>query len=245
VRRTDLRESDPPSAGSLELAALHVKCDRLPPSNAVTATDVGNVLAAADADTIARYGLDLVVALPRLSEVLAKEAREMLEGGLKDINFALDLSSALGLTALVSGVAPYPRWLVVPIPIVFLSFLAYKNAVTAAVKYAEAQRVAFDLNRMDLYVALGFPKPQDLADDRMTGTDVTHTFGLVSTHMRDVYAAEHGAQSDERSCIGRRRVNHGSRAAACCLVNVGRRLRRPSTTSSRQQNRVVEATSQV
>jgi hypothetical protein len=115
-------------------------------------TRLGNALAAMEYRSGRDYGLDAVVAWPRLYTVLSEQVKAVVD----DRRDSLDIAGRLAVTAFVLGlVAVIPLWgtglwlllLLVPVLVSRLSYLA---CVQAAMAYGEAVQVAFDLHRFDL-----------------------------------------------------------------------------------------------
>jgi hypothetical protein len=156
-------------------------------------TELGNVLRAADAYSEQRYGMDALVVLPRLLRTAPSEMASELRDLREDIQFASDLSGAL---ALISGlslalVAPAYRWdthwwYAVPAVAALASWVSYRNAVTAAVAYGEAQRVVFDLQRWSLYEALRLAPPRSSEEERELARRLSE-FLLFGSPIPEVY----------------------------------------------------------
>ncbi len=138
------------------LAALEVRLHHLPPrEDAFMPTALGNVLAAAEAAVRHRYGLDPIVAWPHLWLVLPDPVREALTQARQALDRAAEGVLFGLLFALVAG--PWAWWAA---PLGLLAAVwAYRVALVRAVAFGELVRAAFDLYRMGLYDALGWPRP--------------------------------------------------------------------------------------
>jgi len=136
---------------------------RFPRAHLIRETALGNVLAAME-DTAGRvYGMDAVVAWPRLYPVLSPTVR-MIVDARRD---ALDTATQLAVSGAVTGVVALallvrtgPWILLAGAPLV-LSVVAYRGAVQVALAYAEAVCASFDLHRFDLLRLLHLPLPAD------------------------------------------------------------------------------------
>jgi hypothetical protein len=158
-----------------EFAYINLKLSRSPTRYRMAATALGNLLRAADEYPLYRYGLDLRVALPRLLQLLPKEARASFEGQQDDLQFAVNFVVVLALGALISTalLARDGLWLFLPVILFALAFLAYNNALTAAAEYGEAERVLFDLYRFRLYQKLNLRLPTSSEEERHLGRELT------------------------------------------------------------------------
>jgi hypothetical protein len=148
---------------------------RSPSLDKVTMTTLGDILAAADEYASNRYGLDTRITLPRLLQLLPDKKTASFKEREEDMQFAVDLAIALLIGGGVSLVlvVHYPLWLILPTALFFLSFIAYRNSLVAAVDYAEAKRVLFDLYRFRLYEALRLPVPEKFDDEYHLGQSLS------------------------------------------------------------------------
>lgn len=126
-------------------------------------TALGNVLAAME-DTAGRpYGLDAVAAWPRLYPLLAPAVKSIVD----DRRDSLDAAARLAVTGAITAVAAAVLlsgtgwWLLLAAVPALIAVAAYRGAVEAALAYAEAVHVCFDLHRFDLLRALHLPLPAD------------------------------------------------------------------------------------
>ncbi|GAA0625141.1 hypothetical protein GCM10010174_50550 [Kutzneria viridogrisea] len=131
-------------------------------------TALGNALAAAESRAGREYGLDGVVAWPRLYLVLDEMTRSVVD----DRRNALDGMVRLSVTAVVAGVAAGALlagsgwWLLLALAPLVIARIAYRGAVHEAVAYGEAVQTAFDLNRFELLRRLRLPMPADQDAER-------------------------------------------------------------------------------
>jgi len=153
---------DPDRARSATLAAWELR-RRYPRSDRVLPTRLGNVLRAAEDRTGDKYGLDAVLAWPRLFPLVS----DGLAGALDDARNQLDLAARFAVTFLLAGVAAlillgaHGWWVMTAAGAAFLAWLSYRAAVNAAIAYGELMETAFDLHRFDLLRALHVPLPPD------------------------------------------------------------------------------------
>jgi hypothetical protein len=144
---------------------------RYPASNhQVRATGLGNALAAVEDTVGTGYGLDPVVAWPRLYLLLSDQVRVAVD----DFRDSLDAAARLAATGVGAAVATVPLlalhsgwWsllALVPLAVAVVSYLA---TIPAAVGYGLAMQVAFDLHRFDLLRAMHLAAP--VAQDGDTG----------------------------------------------------------------------------
>lgn len=139
------------------------------PDHLVRPTALGNVLCAME-DTAGRgYGLDAVVAWPRLYPVLGSAMKSIVD----DRRDALDLAARLTVTGAVTAVAATALlvrsgwWLLLALVPIAVAVLGYAGAVRAALGYAESVHAAFDLHRFDLLRALGLAMPAGTNQERV------------------------------------------------------------------------------
>ncbi|HOC43228.1 MAG TPA: hypothetical protein PKJ99_09485 [Thermoanaerobaculales bacterium] len=131
-------------------------------------TALGNALRAAEDSAGERYGLDTVLAWPRLYFVLSDRMVEVLGSQRLQLDVSSKLTAAFLLIAIITAsmLATDGWWLLLPAASLVLSRVAYRGAVEAAVAYGETIRAAFDLYRYDLLKALGIARPSDAVAER-------------------------------------------------------------------------------
>ncbi len=138
------------------LRRLEVRLHHLPPREEdLMPTALGNVLAAAEAAVRHRYGLDPVVTWSHLWLVLPEPARE----ALAQTRQGMERNAEAVLWALLFAVLAGPwAWWAAPLGLL-AAWLAYRLAVARAAVFGDLVRAAFDLHRLALYDALGWPRP--------------------------------------------------------------------------------------
>jgi hypothetical protein len=132
------------------------------PDHLVRATGLGNVFAATEDSAGAVYGLDSVVAWPRLYLLLGDQVRSVVDDLRDGMDAAVRLAATGAATAVVTvGLLAWHSGLFTLLALVPLAVavLAYLGAVRAAIAYGEAVHVVFDLYRFDLLTALHMEIP--------------------------------------------------------------------------------------
>jgi hypothetical protein len=161
----------PPSPDELiAMGAAEAQLRRaFPPDPSVLLpTRLGNVLRAAESRAGEPYGLDAVVAWPRLYPLLPEPVRAIVDDQRDGLDLAARFCAVFAAAAAVSAglLVASGWWLLVPAAWVTLAFLSYRGAITAAVAYGEGIRAAIDLHRFDLLTALHLPLPATLEQER-------------------------------------------------------------------------------
>lgn len=137
-------------------------------ANELMPTRLGNVLRRHERMAGDPYGLDAVVVVPYLAQVVDETLREYHD----DVRSSFDLAVRMVLvwtSATVIGVAllwQYSIWLAVPLATFVLAYASYRGAVAAAVQYGDALAVIVALGRADLYRRLRVPFPADSDTER-------------------------------------------------------------------------------
>jgi hypothetical protein len=132
-------------------------------------TSLGNILCAREHSPKRKYGLDAMICWPRLWPMLPETVR----ADLTDARASLDRMAELCFWGLLflfwSFLVP---WAAVLIAILWM-ILAYGLACQAAMTYGELLEAAFDLHRLSLYDAIGWPRPAALEDEKTGGRQLT------------------------------------------------------------------------
>ena len=137
------------------------------PPHLIRPTSLGNVLVAME-DTAGRaYGMDAVITWPRLYTVLGDKVRALVDDRRDMLDAAARMAVIMFLTTiaallLLSGTG---WWLLLALVPLGISVLSYFGAVLAALAYAEAVQVAFDMHRFELLEALRMPRPGARSDE--------------------------------------------------------------------------------
>lgn len=149
-------------------------------------TSLGNTLRAAEYRAGRAYGLDAVIAWPRLYPILPAAVR----GGVDDLRLQLDVAARFTamflLSALVSAalLITHGWWLLLPLGLALLAAVSYRAAVAAAGSYGMAVEAAFDLHHLDLRTALHLPLPADRETERKQNRTLTLFFRGVPTNLQ-------------------------------------------------------------
>jgi hypothetical protein len=190
----------PDAATVAAMADAETRLRRLFPSDPawVLPTALGNALRAAESRAGEPYGLDAVVAWPRLYPLLPEGVRAVVDDQRDSLDIAARLCAVFAAAAVISLVllATHGWWLLVPAGCLGLAWLSYRGAVAAAVAYGEGIRAAIDLHRFDLLAALHLPLPATLEQERAVNEQVS-LFLRQGWPVELVY--EHGAGDAERA----------------------------------------------
>ncbi|MGK4584906.1 hypothetical protein [Kitasatospora sp. HPMI-4] len=136
----------------------------------VMPTRFGNIQRAAETYSVHRYGIDGVLALPRLYTVLPSPFAAQLALTAGDVEFMVTLC-VLGPVAAVIGVVfsavllPWYAWLGCLLSALLLARVGYRGAVRTALVHAELVRTAFDVHRRKLIEAIGLQQPTSWAEE--------------------------------------------------------------------------------
>lgn len=163
-------QDDSPSADQVIRRAQ--ERDRLMPSEAdILPTELGNVLTKGEALSTSRYGMEVVVAVPRLMHVAPAEALRPLLDRRTQLDATARLSAAFMLTSVITLalLIPTARWLWVPFCCLVLAWASYRSAVAAARSFGDELQVVVDLYHLDLWKALRLPVPETLAEELERG----------------------------------------------------------------------------
>jgi len=152
-----------------ELARLEVWAHLHPASERdLLPTALGNILRARERAPGRKYGLNAMVCWPRLWPLLPDSLRADLSVARESLDRLVELWF-WGVLFLVW--APYTKWVIL-ISLAWVA-LTYNMALQAAMAYGDLLEAAFDLHRMALYDALGWPRPKDSAEEKALGRRLT------------------------------------------------------------------------
>jgi hypothetical protein len=117
------------------------------PDHLLRPTALGNVLAAIDDSAGRTYGLDAVIAWPRLYPVLGEPTRSLVDDRRDTLDAAVRLAATMAVTAFAALILLVRSgwWALLALIPLAVAALAYNAAVQAALAYAETVQVAFDL----------------------------------------------------------------------------------------------------
>jgi hypothetical protein len=167
IRAAKLTDGSAPAVQKAGRAGARLRRRYPLPDHLMRPTALGNALAAME-DTAGRdYGLDAVVAWPRLYPVLGDKVRAVVD----DRRDIMDAAGRMAVTSALTTVVAVPLlwgtawWLLLALIPAVLAAVSYAGAVAAAIAYGEAVRSAFDLHRFDLLTALRLPTPRTPAQE--------------------------------------------------------------------------------
>jgi hypothetical protein len=159
----------PPTAAEIdEMSRAASELRLLPPREHVMPTRLGDALRAAELRAGEPYGLDAVVAWPRLYPLLSEPVRGLVDGQRDALDLNARFCAGFAAAAVIAAalLAAHGWWLLVAVGCLVLAWLAYRSAVAAAIAYGEAIRTAVDLHRFSLLEALHLPLPATPEDER-------------------------------------------------------------------------------
>lgn len=158
-------------------------------------TRLGNVLRASETYSAERYGLDAVIAWPRLWLLLPAATQQEIAASRRSLD-----QSVATLVALVAVLVwLFWAWWVVLIAVVVPPLVYQSFVISRARVLAEMVTAAFDLNRMALYHALRFPLPRDADAELASGAAITQYLWRGFAPVRFRFAAEPTEQSGPRT----------------------------------------------
>jgi hypothetical protein len=166
--------------------------DRLlhfPAEDRVLPTRLGNTLRAAEDEAGQRYALPTIAAMPRLYPYLSERLAAVYSDRRNQLDLAVRFCAVLTLGAAIAALLLLPnggRWLLLPVAVMALAWVAYQAAVRAAAAYGQALYVAFDLHRFDMLRALHYPLPTSRAEELAFNERLT-TFLTAGVVCDDAY----------------------------------------------------------
>ncbi len=131
-------------------------------------TQLGNALRRSEDSAGQQYGLSAVTIAPHLHLVVPARHLEYLVDTRQDMDSAIRVCM-VGLVATVLTACCFfdnGIWLLWTLLPYFISYLAYKGAVSAAQTYGVVVGSVIDLNRFLLYEELGIRAPRNSSDER-------------------------------------------------------------------------------
>ena len=140
-------------------------------------TALGNTLRTGEVRAGERYGLELDVALPRLSPLLSDRSLADLRDRRNQLDAAVRLCVAAGL-ATAAGIGLllwYGPWLFLPLLTYLLCWASYRGAIAAARGFCISLAAAIDLHHLRLFDALNLERPANLARE----LEVNKTLSLL------------------------------------------------------------------
>ncbi|GAB3831892.1 hypothetical protein ACFPIJ_29250 [Dactylosporangium cerinum] len=175
ARRSELARAAVPASDAPEvlraagLAGLRLRQRYPGAEHLVRASRLGNILAATEDRAGRDYGIDAVVAWPRLYPLLGGQLRTVVD----DRRNNLDSMARFTVTAVVTAVAALVvlrdagAWAALAAAPLVVAVLAYHACLHAAVAYGESVQVAFDLSHLTFGATFGLARPGDLSGERV------------------------------------------------------------------------------
>jgi hypothetical protein len=139
------------------------------PDHLVRSTRLGNILAAMEDRAGRDYGLDAVVAWPRLYLLLDKATRAVVDDRRNTLHYRARRAGPGGAPAGAALVILWGTgwWMLLPAVPAAVSVLAYLGALRAALAYSEGVQTAFDLYHLDLGKKFGLARPDTPERERV------------------------------------------------------------------------------
>lgn len=179
-RKDDLRSKAVPKSTEAEAlwsagtAGLRLRMRYPLPDHLIRSTRLGNVIAAMGDRSGRDYGLDAVVAWPRLYPLLDSTTKAVVD----DRRTTLDTMARMAVTMAVTAVASAGVlldagwWSLLAFAPAVISVIAYHGTVLAALAYSESVQAAFDLHHLALGAAFGLPRPDSSAAERIANRNL-------------------------------------------------------------------------
>lgn len=130
-------------------------------------TRLGNVLRRYEMSGGSPYGVELVVAAPRISMVAQERELRYVADHRTQLELAVRVAVLGMIAAVVTTVVMWRHgsWMLLALAPYAVSYLAYRGAVVAAHEYGTALTVMIELNRFALYERMRLGPPASLADE--------------------------------------------------------------------------------
>lgn len=152
-----------------EFVRLDWKQQHLPLKDQLMPTRLGNLLRAAEAHSLERYGLDSIVCWPRLWLLLPEPVKRELQSARSD----LDAAARVWFWCLLFTVWGIWVWWLALLGVLAAIFTYYCWATVAAASYGELIKATFDIYRKLLYDGLRWDLPADPREERRVGKELT------------------------------------------------------------------------
>ncbi|KJK42825.1 hypothetical protein UK23_35510 [Lentzea aerocolonigenes] len=141
-------------------------------------TRLGNVLRRYERSAGRSYGINPIIAVPRLAMVATDREIAYLQNQRVQLELALR-TSLMGLLATVLTVAVMTRhgmWLLLALVPYSVAYLSYRGAVALAHEYGTSVMVLIDLSRLELYRRMGLKQPESTEHEREMNTALMKIF---------------------------------------------------------------------
>lgn len=205
-----IRESEPVSPR--RTAAARALNNRFPAlEQHLLPTEFGNTIRAFETHPRLRYNLDGIALWPRIATLLSEGERRDLEEATTDLAFwvnGLVLVAVAGAVVFAERLWDRPatfqsavalEMLVLGGAAILASFM-YRQAISAATRWGDHVRAAFDVHRLQLYDVLGVLKPTLRCGDTEVGEAVNRLLAFaepIPDHLRAVRGANDSPPADQ------------------------------------------------
>jgi hypothetical protein len=160
------RRTEVPRTSQVQQGWLQNELGTYPDPDNLMPTRLGNVLRAAEIRAGGRYGLDSILAFPRLYPQMSARLATAWEDQTDQLDTAAHLCVTFLLATLISGLLLLPHgwdgfWLLIPVATGALAWISYRATINAAKLQGDMMMAAFDLHRFDMLAQLRYPLPRD------------------------------------------------------------------------------------
>jgi hypothetical protein len=181
------------------------RLDWLPDEEDLLATALGNTLRKGETSAGERYGLELDVALPRLTPLMSPIVLGELNDRRNQLDAAVRLCAMSGIATAISVALLLLQgpWLFLALGAYIFCWASYRAAVAAARGFSTSLAAAVDLCHLKLFDALSLDRPADIIAERAHNKVLTDLFR--NTHLDDYgksilrYTASKESKSDANS----------------------------------------------
>jgi len=165
-----------------------LRLDDLPRRRPLLPTALGNSLRAMEERAGLPYGMDALVAWPRLYYALPEATLKLVAEGRNQLDTAARLCLSLALSAMVSSglLLRHRWWLLAPLAMILLAGVAYRAAVAAAGVYGSAVCAAFDVHRLSLLQMMRIDLPPTLSAERKINATLNALWKRASIPTGDI-----------------------------------------------------------
>jgi hypothetical protein len=168
VRLTALISTDEEEVWRAGRAGSELRSRYPLPHHLVRSTRLGNILAAMEDRAGRDYGLDAVVAWPRLYPSLGPTLKAVVDDRRNTLDYLSRLAVTGALTAVAAAIILRNAgwWVTLAIAPVAVAVLAYLGALRAALAYGETVQTAFDIHHWTFGTTFGLALPTDPGAER-------------------------------------------------------------------------------
>ncbi|MFF7103462.1 hypothetical protein ACFY9X_25095 [Streptomyces nigra] len=147
-------------------------------------TRLGNVLRRGERLAGDRYGLDSMVAYPRIYPYVSERLAEAMARNLELLTTTVSLSVSFGLLSAITLplLVRLDLWSLVPLAAFGLSVLAYRGALITAAYAGTVFSTVFDVHRFDLAAAMRYALPRTAAEEFELNQSLTRYLSKAESH---------------------------------------------------------------